>query len=157
MSGLTMIYPFQNPNNPPRKMSSRRMKVSKCPSDTLTMTNRAIVNPRDFDKQVSPVLPAELGYAIISSHVPTSTWGPDRASTSSSPSRRTRTSAPALWPSLYPRGSGPLSPSIRWGGKLDFEKFHESIILLGKLKIKMYLLMPRLCKYLMVVNTFYLG
>ena len=34
-------------------MSSRRMKVSKCPSDTLTMTNRAIVNPRDFDKQVT--------------------------------------------------------------------------------------------------------
>ena len=34
-------------------MSSRRMKVSKCPSDTLTMTNRAIVNPRDFDKQVN--------------------------------------------------------------------------------------------------------
>ena len=33
-------------------MSSRRMKVSKCPSDALTMTNRAIVNPRDFDKQV---------------------------------------------------------------------------------------------------------
>ena len=33
-------------------MSSRRMKVSKCPSDTLTMTNRAIVNTRDFDKQV---------------------------------------------------------------------------------------------------------
>ena len=28
------------------------MKVSKCPSDTLTMTNRAIVNTRDFDKQV---------------------------------------------------------------------------------------------------------
>ena len=34
-------------------MSSRRMKVSKCPSDTLTMTNRAIVNTRDFDKQVN--------------------------------------------------------------------------------------------------------
>ena len=34
-------------------MSSRRMKVSKCPSDTLTMTNRAIVNARDFDKQVN--------------------------------------------------------------------------------------------------------
>ena len=33
-------------------MSSRRMKVSKCPSDALTMTNRAIVNPRDFDMQV---------------------------------------------------------------------------------------------------------
>ena len=35
------------------RMSSRRMKVSKCPSDTLTMTNRAIVNTRDFDKQVN--------------------------------------------------------------------------------------------------------
>ena len=28
------------------------MKVSKCPSDALTMTNRAIVNPGDFDKKV---------------------------------------------------------------------------------------------------------
>ena len=36
-------------------MSSRRMKVSKCPSDTLTMTNRAIVNTRDFDKQVTAI------------------------------------------------------------------------------------------------------
>ena len=36
-------------------MSSRRMKVSKCPSDTLTMTNRAIVNTRDFDKQVTTI------------------------------------------------------------------------------------------------------
>ncbi len=37
-------------------MSSRRMKVSKCPSDTLTMTNRAIVNARDFDKQVNTLI-----------------------------------------------------------------------------------------------------
>ena len=33
-------------------MAARRMKVSKCPSDALTMTNRAIVNPGDFDKKV---------------------------------------------------------------------------------------------------------
>ena len=40
-------------DSPDLRMATRRMKVSKCPSDTLTMTNRAIVNPRDFDKQVS--------------------------------------------------------------------------------------------------------
>ena len=28
------------------------MKVSKCPSDVLTMTNRAIVSPADFDPKV---------------------------------------------------------------------------------------------------------
>ena len=33
-------------------MSGRRMKVSKCPSDVLTMTNRAIVSPADFDPKV---------------------------------------------------------------------------------------------------------
>ena len=29
------------------------MKVSKCPSDALTMTNRAVVSPSDFDPKVS--------------------------------------------------------------------------------------------------------
>ena len=38
------------------RMAARRMKVAKCPSDSLTMTNRAIVSPRDFDKQVKQVL-----------------------------------------------------------------------------------------------------
>ena len=33
-------------------MSAKRMKVSKCPSDVLTMTNRAIVSPADFDPKV---------------------------------------------------------------------------------------------------------
>ena len=33
-------------------MSGRRMKVSKCPSDALTMTNRAVVSPSDFDPKV---------------------------------------------------------------------------------------------------------
>ena len=58
---------FQNHISPSRKMSSRRMKVSKCPSDTLTMTNRAIVNPRDFDKQVSVVLLTEHRHASVTS------------------------------------------------------------------------------------------
>jgi hypothetical protein len=34
-------------------MSARRMKVSKCPSDALTMTNRAVVSPSDFDPKAS--------------------------------------------------------------------------------------------------------
>jgi len=42
-------------------MSARRMKVSKCPSDVLTMTNRAIVNPGDFDKKSTPHIDVRTG------------------------------------------------------------------------------------------------
>jgi len=37
------------------------MKVSKCPSDVLTMTNRAIVSPQDFDTKVTPHLDVRTG------------------------------------------------------------------------------------------------
>lgn len=37
------------------------MKVSKCPSDVLTMTNRAIVSPQDFDPKVTPHLDVRTG------------------------------------------------------------------------------------------------
>jgi len=42
-------------------MAARRMKVSKCPSDALTMTNRAIVNPGDFDKKSCPHIDVRTG------------------------------------------------------------------------------------------------
>jgi len=40
---------------------SRRMKVSKCPSDVLTMTNRAIVSPQDFDSKTTPHIDVRTG------------------------------------------------------------------------------------------------
>jgi len=37
------------------------MKVSKCPSDILTMTNRAIVSPQDFDAKSTPHIDVRTG------------------------------------------------------------------------------------------------
>ena len=42
-------------------MSGRRMKVSKCPSDSLTMTNRAIVNGQEFDTKSCPHIDVRTG------------------------------------------------------------------------------------------------
>ena len=47
-------------------MAAKRMKVSKCPSDALTMTNRAVVNPGDFDKKVFKDLSPKFYIVYIS-------------------------------------------------------------------------------------------
>ncbi len=49
-----LLVPYPIPDRPINIiMSARRMKVSKCPSDALTMTNRAVVSPSDFDPKAS--------------------------------------------------------------------------------------------------------
>ena len=37
---------------------SRTMRVTKCPSDTLSMTNRVVVNIEDWDPATTPHLQA---------------------------------------------------------------------------------------------------
>ena len=37
---------------------SRTMRVTKCPSDTLSMTNRVVVNTEDWDPTTTPHLQA---------------------------------------------------------------------------------------------------
>ena len=37
---------------------SRTMRVTKCPSDTLSMTNRVVVNTEDWDPATTPHLQA---------------------------------------------------------------------------------------------------
>ena len=39
---------------------SRSMRVVKCPSDTLSMTNRVVVNSEDWDIKQTPHLQAGL-------------------------------------------------------------------------------------------------
>ena len=40
---------------------SRTMRVTKCPSDTLSMTNRVVVNKEDWDPTTTPHLQAGRG------------------------------------------------------------------------------------------------
>ena len=45
---------------------SRTMRVAKCPSDTLSMTNRVVVNTEDWDPATTPHLQAGATTNIIS-------------------------------------------------------------------------------------------